>query len=178
MANLVVALFALASFLWVVVSMLQSSFAPQFSIAGSWKQMRAVSQQAARTELQEVDVQVQSSGSEVRLAASNTGSVSLHDFSSWDVIATYRDSSTSTDFLVRRLSYTTAASPGDNQWAIEDIYRDAVLETDETFDPGILDPGEQVALKVRLSPGSATSTIGQIVVSTENGVTLSAQFTH
>ena len=140
--------------------------------------MRSVSQHAAHTGLDQVDLQVQSSGAEVRLAAGNTGSVSLHDFGSWDVIATYRESATATVFLVRRLTYTTAASPGDNQWAVGGIYRDAVLNTDETFDPGILDPGEQIALQVRLSPASATSTVGQLVVATENGVTLSAQFTH
>ena len=79
MANLVVAVIALASFLGVVVSLLQSSLAPQFEISNSWKQMRSISQDSARTALDEIDLQVQSSGAELRLAAENSGSVSLHD---------------------------------------------------------------------------------------------------
>ena len=178
MANLVVAVLALASFLGVVMALLQSSLAPQMGISSSWKLMRSLSQDAARTELEEVDLQVQSSGAEIRLAAKNSGSVSLRDFSRWDVIVSYQDSSTSTDFLVRRLTYTASESPGDNQWAVAGIYRDAVLETDESFDPGILDPGEQIAVQLRLNPGSATSTAGQVVMATESGVTLSALFAH
>jgi hypothetical protein len=177
-ANLVVALIALASFLGVVVTLLQGSLAPQPGISSSWKQMRSTSQQAARTSLDEVDLQVQASGAEIRLAAANTGGASLHDFDRWDVIVNYRQSATSNDFTVRRLTYTSSASPADNQWTVAGIYRDAVDETDEVFDPGILDPDEEIALRMRISPGSATSTPGQVLVATENGVTLSAQFVH
>jgi len=137
-----------------------------------------MTQQSARTELEEVDLQVQSSGAEIRLAAANTGAASLRDFGNWDVIVSYQESSTSTDFLVRRLSYTTGGSPGDNEWAVDGLYLDASLGVDEVFDPGILDPGEQIVLQLRLAPPSATSTHGQVVLATENGVTLSAQFTH
>lgn len=178
MANLVVSVIAIASFLGVVVALLQSSLAPQITISGSWKQVRDISQDAAQTELAEVDLQVQSSGAEVRLAARNSGNVSLHDFAQWDVIATYRDSATSTGFLVRRLTYTTGVTPGANQWAVAGTFRDAVLETDDLFDPGILDPGEEIIVQIRLDPASATSTVGQLVLATENGATLSAQFTH
>jgi hypothetical protein len=178
MANLVVALIAVGSFLGVVVALLQSSFAPQLGIASSWKQARFISQQLARTELDEVDLQVQDSGAQLRLAAANVGSVSLRDFPKWDVIVRYRASSTSTDFLLKRLSYTSSATPGDNQWTVAGIYRDAVLRTAEVFDPGILDPGEQIMLHLRVNPASATSTAGNVVLATENGATLSAQFVH
>lgn len=175
MANLVVALIALGSFLGVVVALLQSSLIPMANVSGSWKQMRSISAQAVRTELEEVDLQVLAGGSEIRLSAANAGNASLRDFSTWDVIVNYRASSTSTDFQVRRLSYT-AGSPGDNEWTVSGIYRDAVLGTAELFDPGVLDPGEQVTLRMRVSPASATSTAGQVVLAARNGVTLSSQF--
>lgn len=178
MSNLVVAVIAVASFLWVVTSLLQGSLVPQMALAGSWKEARASTHSTALTELSTVDVQVQSGGAQVRLAARNTGNTSLHDFSKWDVIATYRDSATSTNFRVQRLTYVAGTSPGNNQWAVGGIYRDAILETIELFSPDILDPSEEIVIKALMNPASATSTIGKLVVAADNGASLSAQFTH
>ncbi|MBI4305426.1 MAG: hypothetical protein HY678_03815 [Chloroflexi bacterium] len=178
MANLVVTIIALASFLTVVISLLQGTLGPQAGVSESWKFMRALARDMKETDLEEVDMQVRSGGADLRLAARNTGNTSVLKFDNWDVIAHYKSSTSSSSVLVKRLTYTSAATPGDNEWNVRGIYRDAVDEVGETFGQDQLDPLEEIVIQARLQPAAATSTVGQLLVSTGQGVTLSAQFTH
>jgi len=122
-----------------------------------------------RTELSTVNATLQSSSLlEVRLQ--NDGQTKLASFSKWDVIVQYYDSGGS--YYVKWLPYTEETL-GDNEWQKTGIYLDGQAET---FEPGILNPGEEVRIKAKLNPSVGSGTTNLVVVSTPNGIPASIAF--
>ena len=104
----------------------------------------------------------------------NSGKVHLAQFVDWDVLVQYYDATG--DYHVSQLSYTENSTPGDNQWTVVNIYTDASLGQEEVFEPGILDPGEAVLLRLTLTPSVGVGTTNLVTVSSANGVVTPAQF--
>jgi hypothetical protein len=46
----------------------------------------------------------------------------------------------------------------------------------EVFDPGVLNPGEQMMIKTTLDPSVGDNTTNMVVISTPSGVTCSTYF--
>jgi hypothetical protein len=74
-------------------------------------------------------------------------------------------------FHPKRLTYTTLASVPDDHWRLEGIYLDADSGKGEASQPGILDPGEEAKLLLRLSPAAAATDENSLMVGLSNGVT-------
>jgi len=54
-----------------------------------------------------------------------------------------------------------------NSWTVNSI-------TNDVFEPGLLDPGEEMQIQMRINPVIGCGTTGTIVFTTEQGVTTTA----
>jgi hypothetical protein len=90
------------------------------------------------------------------------------------VLVQYYDASGG--YHVSQLSYSENSSPADGKWTVVNIYTDESLGQSEIFEPGILNPGEVMLMRLGLAPLPGASTTNLVTVSTANGVAVSAQF--
>lgn len=109
----------------------------------------------------------------VDVVVKNTGEEPLRDFTSWDLFLQYYTAGGTYYYL--RAPYTTATAPADNKWTVRDIYVDAA-STPEEFHPDILDPAEEMVIRVNVTPWADSSGANIILVGTRTGVTMRAAF--
>jgi len=109
----------------------------------------------------------------VQVTLSNTGQTKLATFNEWDIIVNYDDSQGNNHVVW--LPYTTSLL-GDNLWNLQGVYLNAAQQTPAIFDPGILDPGEQMIINCQLNPSVGPNTVIQITISTPNGISVSKSF--
>ena len=126
-----------------------------------------------RTELSPLDGSWQVLTNTLEVSLGNSGQVKLASFANWDVIVQFYDADS--NHHVQWLPYTDGEL-GDNQWRKKGIYIDAANETPEAFDTGILDPGEEMVIEVKLDPLVGQDTTNLVVVSTPNGVPARVSF--
>ncbi|MFH1003283.1 MAG: hypothetical protein V1780_03985, partial [Chloroflexota bacterium] len=112
-------------------------------------------------------------GGNLAISLRNSGQTKLADFDRWDVIVQYNDDIG--NYYIRWLPYY-AEAPASNGWTVHGIYLDAASEAPAPFDPGILNPGEEIVLEARLNPAVGTLTTNQVTVSTPNGIPVSVSF--
>ena len=110
----------------------------------------------------------------VDFTVKNSGQFPLHDFDSWDVLLQYYEVDRS--YNIVWLPYTTALSPGNDQWTVTGLYVDAVAGQGEIFQPNVLDPGEEAVIRVRLNPAAYRHYANQVTFVTPNGVALTQPF--
>ncbi|MFH1646268.1 MAG: hypothetical protein ABID71_01060 [Chloroflexota bacterium] len=122
-----------------------------------------------RTELTPVSTS-QPSANTLELVIKNTGQTKLANFSKWDIIVQYYDGTGT--YHVGWLPYT-AGVLGDNEWELAWI---KLGGQPEAFEPGVLNPGEQVMVRAQLNPAVGAATTNMVVVSTPSGVTASTYF--
>ena len=128
-----------------------------------------------RTDLATISVSYLPSNT-LEVALQNNGQTKLSDFARWDVIVQYYDSGGA--YYVVWLPYTENVTLGDNQWRKEGIYLDAQNLTAEAFEPGILNPGEEMVIEVKVNPTVGTGTTNLVVTSTPSGIPASISFTN
>lgn len=174
MSNAIAALICLGLLLIVMLMMFSSFFPAIDNMIKADKEIKDRLGNRMRTEISPLSSSVDAQGSNVEITLRNEGSIKLDSFSWWDVIVQYYGSNGS--YLVRRLSYTPG-TPADNEWTVAGIYLNAADATPEVFEPGILNPGEEMVLQMRLLPPVAPGSTNMAVISTDNGVTASAFFT-
>jgi flagellar protein FlaF len=122
-----------------------------------------------RTELATVSASTPAAN-QVAVALENRGQTKLADFSKWDVIVQYYDGAG--NYYTRWLPYTNGAL-GDNQWQVTWIHFNGQAEV---FDPGVLNPGEQVEITAQLNPAAGAGTTNMVVIATPGGITTCAYF--
>jgi hypothetical protein len=103
----------------------------------------------------------------------NTGQTKLTDFGKWDIIVHHTD--LLGNYSVTWLPYTVS-SPGNNQWTVEGIYTNSAERTLEVFEPGILNPEEEMIVQGKLETPVGTGTANRVLITTPNGVTVSKTF--
>jgi hypothetical protein len=132
-----------------------------------------------RTDLEIIAAETEAAGALVRVQVRNSGQTKLADFEAWDLIVQYYsdpliDPELYPDiYTIAWLPYT-AGTPTDMQWSVSGIYVDAATLTPELFEPGILNPDEEMVIQARLSPSIAMTTTNYIVINTPNGIRASA----
>lgn len=126
-------------------------------------------EQILRTELTPLDATMVSNDT-VELVVENTGQTKLSNFDQWDIIVQYYDETQT--YHIEWLPYTSG-SPGNNEWTVSWI---RVNGSPELFEQGILNPGEQILLTVKLDPAAGPGTTNLAVVSTPSGITASIYF--
>ena len=172
MSNAIVALVVIALMMTAALTWSQTAYTSFDSISQSLKQTTQVTQEVSRTDIKVVDAQTQ--GDSVEVSVLNSGEVHLAQFAKWDVVVQYYDASG--EYHISQLSYTENSSPSEGQWTIVNIYTDESLGQREVFEPGILDPGEVMLMRLSLAPLPGAGITDFITVSSANGVTTSAQF--
>ena len=123
-----------------------------------------------RTELSAIYAASVDSETRINVYLTNTGQTKLTDFSKWDVIVQYYDDAGGYDAVW--IPYTAGAL-GHNQWTNNGIYWSG---SPEVFEPGILNPGEEIRIQIQLNPAIMKKTTNQVVMSTPNGVPASITF--
>ena len=108
-------------------------------------------------------------------ALRNDGQLKLASFSKWDVIVQYYDADW--NYYTKWLPYNEGAL-GDNEWHKTGIYLDAGDESPEIFDPGILNPGEEMKIEAKLNPPPRDGTTVETIVSTPSGIGDSISFVY
>ena len=100
----------------------------------------------------------------------NTGHTKLADFEKWDIIVQYYD--WYSNYVVEWLPYTEDTA-GTYEWEVVWIRLDGEAET---FEPNVLNPGEQIMLRTWLYPSVGMGTTNMVTISTPSGVTASTYF--
>ena len=111
----------------------------------------------------------------IGLTLRNSGQIKLASFDKWDMIVQYYDSNQ--DYFTKWLPYAEG-TPGDNEWQKIGIYLDAGDMTPEVFEPGILNPGEEMIIKVKLNPPPRDGTTVDTIIVTPNGIRDSVSFVY
>ena len=148
------------------MTMAQGFLSSTDSTALSMEDITVTKGEIMRTEVSLVDGRQIGAGL-VEVTLGNTGQMKLASFNKWDVIIQYYD--------VDHTCYTkwlryTEGTPSDNEWRKIGIYLDAGGETAEVFEPGILNPGEEMKIEAMLDPPPRNGTTVDTVISTPNGV--------
>ncbi len=103
-------------------------------------------------------------GDDLRVTVNNDGQVKLASFDRWDFIVSYEAEDGT--LLSTWLPYTDSA-PLANEWEKARIGLNGPLEY---FEPGILNPGEEMVILANLDPLPGNATAGEISFTTPNGV--------
>jgi hypothetical protein len=114
---------------------------------------------------------VQAQNNTIDVTIENTGDTQLCDFAEWDVIVQYYAASTS--YQIVWVPYVTAQYES-HWWRVLGIYLDAEQGTQEAFEPGILNPGEELVMRITVAPAVDSGAAAQVMVATPNGITASA----
>jgi flagellar protein FlaF len=160
----------IAVLILAVVGLSGQVFATQAAISDASLAMQEREGERLRTGLTPLGATVSPLGDSVQVTLRNTGSTKLTDFVKWDVILHYSDG-------VNTLTNWYSYGSDTNQWR-EQLFATASPPVPEVIEPGIFDPGEEMVVTINVSPAVGAGTTNQIAVSTPNGVTTSAVFTH
>ncbi len=169
MATAIATMISIALLLTGAALAAQGSFKSVGLLTEAWQQMETRTEQIGRTKLEIIDDT--QDGAVIDITLRNDGQKTLMEFSTWDVIVEYY--SPAGTYYQKRLPHTGDADPGNNQWTERGIYVNAGALEAEMFQPGILDPDEEMVIRLKLSPPPSTPMNGTVIIGTFNGVTAS-----
>ena len=174
MTHAIISLLSIAMILAGTLALAGTSCSAMDLVSSSWQDMAESTGQMARTRISSGDREIDAQGLNVRVTLKNTGWVPVADFSRWDVIVQYYG--TTTPYFIKRLAFTEGV-PGDDQWRVEEIFEDAQAGKPEVFQPGILDPGEEIKIHMKLNPNVGAQTTNWVTIATSGGIGVSVYFT-
>lgn len=154
--------------LFAVLTLSESVISAQDTLRTAQQQMQARLTGQEQIKLTPVNAQVTTAGTVVDFTLRNTGTARLLDFDRWDVFIQYYDTATPAVYHILRLPYS-AADPAESQWSVEGIYLNSQQGITAAYEPGILGPGEQIAIQVKLNPPVARGTAIRGVFATDSG---------
>lgn len=161
--------------LFAVLTLASSFISSQQAYTIGLQNMEARLNDQARTSLQEINAKTISGGNGIQMIYKNNGSEKLTHFKNWDVIVQYYDVSTPGKYYTTWVPFA-AANPSNNQWTVSGIYADAKHGIMEAYDPGILNPGEEIMIEVHLPHTIALASQVQVTLAVKNGANLSTVF--
>ncbi len=109
-------------------------------------------------------------GDYLRVTVKNNGQTKLASYDKWDVIVSYEDDSSGV--YTKWLPYSTTL-PLNNEWLKARIGLNGPIEF---FEPGIINPLEEMVALIILNPASGTGTSGTVSIAAPNGVYTSLPF--
>lgn len=118
----------------------------------------------AQVNIELLEAEVIDDGDTLSIILSNSGPVAIAEFPTWDVLVEYYDAVGT--YFIEWLNYAPH-TPLNNEWTITGIYSDAAFGITETFDPDILNPGEQLVMEVHLSPAVGVGEALRVMLFTE-----------
>src|SRR3972149_6115864 len=130
-----------------------------------WKEMEVRASEQARTEPAIGGVAM--NGAYVDVELRNDGATRWAEFGHMDIVVEYTDSGDNR--VVSWIPYTDG-SLNPNTWVVQGITSDA-------FDPGVVNPTETLQLRINVSPPIKSGSTNRVLITTEQGVTVSSNFT-
>jgi archaellum component FlaF (FlaF/FlaG flagellin family) len=174
METVVAAFLILIVIFAAVLTLSQASLAAQDTVQESWRDMETRYDDQSHTDLAVIGVVTdEEAGEGMTVTLRNEGDTRLTDFDQWDVFLEYYGPSGT--YKIRWLAYSEEIDPT-NAWTVSGIYADAAAGIGERFEPGILNPGEEMVVRIGLSPAIGLDTANRIAISATNGVGTSTIF--
>lgn len=174
MESLITVILVVTLILFAGLNIFQETLDAQDALTTTWQEMEEISGDRARTTLTPISSTIKSNGAIVEVILKNEGSTKLADFDRWDLfLQYYTDSAT---YEIDWYPYVTAA-PGNNQWANAGIFVDANTAQPEVYEPGILNPGEEMIVQVQVMPTIGMTTTNMLTVGTDYGIQASTIIT-
>jgi len=158
------ALLVAAILMITTVVMARTGYSSVDRIGQSWQVMGQRLEEQVRTQLTTVDATIDGSYANITLRVRNDGQTVVADWARMDVVVQYFSESGTR--YVRWIPYTSGALQS-NTWTLVNIESDS-------FEPGVLNPDEIAEIQIRINPLMGAGTNAWVIVSTENGVTVSA----
>ncbi|MFH1651018.1 MAG: hypothetical protein ABID87_02780 [Chloroflexota bacterium] len=152
------------------MTMSQGFFTSVDASTSGLERMSSLGEDIMRTEMATVNASMPSANT-LYIRLTNNGQTKVADFSKWDVIVQYYDSTGT--YYVKWLPYNEGAL-GNDEWQKSRIY--LAGGQPEVFDPDIVNPGETIEIEAKLDPAVGSGTTNMAVVSTPNGIPASAYF--
>ena len=166
METTIAALIILTVVMFGALTIVQTYLSSQDAVLESWREMEERLGDRARTQISPVGAQTIYEDT-VDVTLSNEGDTKLADLDQWDVIVEYDSTGDSNRDIVKWLPYTES-TPVFDEWH-EHI--------GEVFEPGILNPGEELTIRLVVSPTVAMTTTNKVTIATPNGISASTVFT-
>ena len=174
MESALASIILIIALLFGVLTFSDAYFATQDVLLVATQEMTARNQEQTHTALTLIAAATKNAGANVELTFRNTGSAKLADFEQWDVVVQYY--TVQDDYLIKWIPYAESANPGDNKWGVGGIYLTAATLTPEVYEPGILNPGEELVMRLKLFPIVGTKTTNLVTIAVANGVSQAAIF--
>ncbi len=167
MENVITALIIIGVLMLAILGLSERAISAQTALVEVSRLAQERATDRARTDLTPLAATTTVFGDYVEVTLKNTGDTKLADFEQWDVIVRYTDASGGDH--VDWYGY-----PG--QWT-KQVFQTASISAPEAFDPGILNPGEEIVLQIQVSPAVGSGTTNLVTVATPNGISASTVFT-
>ncbi len=171
MATLVVSLICIALVIVGGMMLSQGILSSADTAAAGISTISTREAEITRTAVTEVSVESVTFDDALRVRVRNTGLDKLADYAHWDVIVSYTDAAAASHVVW--LPYTDG-TPSANEWTVADIWQNG---PNEYFDPGILNPQEDLMIYAPLDPAPAASSAAEVTVIADNGADTSMDFT-
>lgn len=164
MATAVVSIICIALIVLGGMTMSQGFLTSADTTAFSAEMISAREGEIMRTDVDTVRAAYLSWGDLLRVTVANSGQTKLANFNKWDAIVNYYDGAGV--YHTEWLPYTEGELE-DNQWQKARI---GLNGPTEYFEPGILNPGEELVILARLNPPPADGTTVAVAIATPNGI--------
>ena len=176
MAHVITAVFAVALIIIGAVTLTNASLSSAGNISLSFPKMVDRGGEKARTELTLITADTSSTSANIDISVRNTGQAALAEFPRWELLIQYYESSSNVELKVLRLTHTTSTQPASGQWTKKGIYMNATTEEAEVYEPDVFNPGEEMVVRLTISPVIPADTDNLVTMATATGVTLAAPF--
>lgn len=175
MESAIVALVCIALMVFAAQVVSEGALSTTNESVEAWNVMHAAMHYTAQTRIAGVSGETPD-GVTVDVVFGNTGETKIEDYDMWDVFLTYQD--TGSNLWTTRMAYESAGagSLDDNEWAVEGVYRDESAGEAEGWDPLILNPDEEIKIRMQVNPTVKSGSPALATVSTPAGVTASVTF--
>lgn len=174
MESLITVILVVTLILFAGLNVFQETLDAQDALTTTWQEMEDISGERARTVLTPISSTIKNNGATLEVVLKNEGSTKLADFDRWDLFLQYYTDSAA--YEIDWFPYVNSA-PSNNQWTNAGIYVDANTAQAEVYEPGILNPGEEIVVQLQLLPTIGMTTTNMLTISTEHGIQASTIIT-
>ncbi len=174
METVLASIILITIFFFGVMTISDTYFSVQDTILVATQAREARNEARTRTALAVVGIETKSAGTIIEITLRNGGTTKLADFDQWDLVVQYYTAAGV--YVTDWFPYVASPAPDDNQWTVTGIYSSAAGAIAEVYEPGILNPGEEMVIQVKVSPAVGADTTNLATIAVSNGVSLSAIF--
>ncbi len=177
MSNVIVSIFTIALIMVAVLILALASISSTDRVLVSWDGMVQRDGGRDRTELTLIDADITGTSTNVDISILNSGQTALRDYANWDVVIQYYATSSNQGLSVSWLTPATTTPPcPPGQWTVSGLYLDADALEPEVYDPNVFNPGEEMIMRLNITPAIPADTDNLVTIGAPNGVTVAAPF--